>query len=251
MSSKPKKKPTSDLIFVKGSVEGSPSNLKPVQHDDITLLALQLSCPQRWEPSAKQKFENVHEISNLIAMTVETRMFSSLIILGSAHNKTNFDSFAANLSKQLLNIIKSAQEKIYFIEYFQLSDPAPLEWDFFVKMSDYCFMNETPKGPAYIGYFRLEKANDEERFSNRPISSMVEGEVVEQDVYLHFAKNNRYIKILKKGESFEKNKIDRLESKGVKDLYVSSDQGVEAQQRRVRLILLDLLDDYSTLVGAS
>lgn len=249
MSGKAKKKP-SDTIYVKGAVEGSPSLLKPIQHDDITLLALQLSCPMRWEANAKL-FENVHEVTNITAITVETRMFSSLILLGSSTAKVSFEDVAESLSAQLQNIIKSAQEKIYFIEHFQLLDPSQLSWDFFAKMSDYCFMQENPKGPLYVGYFRLEKTKDDERFANRSIASMAEGEVAEQDVYLYFAKNNRYIKILRKGEALEKKKKDHLELKGVKDLFVSSDQGVETQQRRVRLILLDLIEDYSTLTGAS
>lgn len=250
MSGKAKKKPASDIIFVKGPVEGSPSILKPIQHDDITLLALQLSCPMRWEANAKH-FENVHEVTNITAITVETRMFSSLILLGSGSNKISFEDIAETLSAQLGSIIKSAQEKIYFIEHFQLLDPSQLSWDFFSKMSDYCFMQENPKGPAYVGYFRLEKTKDDERFANRSISSMSDGEVTEQDIYLYFAKNNRYIKILNKGEALEKKKKDHLELKGVKDVFVSSDQGVETQQRRVRLILLDLLDDYSILTGVS
>lgn len=250
MSGKAKKKPASDIIFVKGPVEGSPSILKPIQHDDITLLALQLSCPMRWEANAKH-FENVHEVTNITAITVETRMFSSLILLGSGSNKISFEDIAETLSAQLGSIIKSAQEKIYFIEHFQLLDPSQLSWDFFSKMSDYCFMQENPKGPAYVGYFRLEKTKDDERFANRSISSMSDGEVTEQDIYLYFAKNNRYIKILNKGEALEKKKKDHLELKGVKDVFVSSDQGVETQQRRVRMILLDLLDDYSILTGVS
>lgn len=249
MSGKAKKKPNSDMIFVKGAVVGSPSHLKPVQHDDITLLALQLSCPMRWEANAKH-FENVHEITNITAIAVETRLFSSLIILGSGSTKVSFEDIAKTLSAQLESIIKSAQEKVYFIEHFQLLDPSQLSWDFLVKMSDYCFMQENPKGPTYVGYFRLEKTKDDERFANRSVASMNEGEVAEQDIYLYFAKNNRYIKILKKGETLEKKKKAHLELKGVKDVFVSSDQGVETQQRRVRLILLDLLDDYSTLTGA-
>lgn len=250
MSGKAKKKPASDIIYVKGTVDGTPSILKPIQHDDITLLALQLSCPMRCESNAKH-FENVHEVTNITAITVETRLFSSLVLLGSGSNKVSFEDTAEMLSTQLRNIIKSAQEKIYFIEHFQLLDPSQLSWDFFVKMSDYCFMQENPKGPAYMGYFRLEKTKDDERFANRSISSMGDGEVAEQDIYLYFAKNNRYIKILNKGEALEKKKKDHLELKGVKDIFVSSDQGVETQQRRVRLILLDLLDDYSTLSGVS
>ncbi len=248
MSGKAKKKPASDIIYVKGSVESSPSILKPIQRDDITLLALQLSCPMRCEANAKH-FENVHEVTNITAITVETRMFSSLILLGSGSNKISFEDTAEALSAQLGSIIKSAQEKIYFIEHFQLLDPSQLSWVFFAKMSDYCFMQENPKGPAYVGYFRLEKTKDDERFANRSISSMSEGEVAEQDIYLYFAKNNRYIKILNKGEALEKKKKDHLELKGVKDVFFSSDQGVETQQRRVRLILLDLLDDYSILTG--
>jgi len=257
MSAKPKKKSSSDLIFVKGHDENShvrnesgATNLKPIQHDDITLLALQLSCSKRLESSAKQHFENVHEINNIVAITVETRMFSSLILIGSSSSKVTFLDLAAKLSKQLHSIIRSAHEKIYFIEHFQLLNPSQLDWNFFVKMSDYCFMQENSKGPSYVGYFRLEKAKDDERFANRSITSMSDGEVAEQDVYLYFAKNNRYIKILNKGEALEKRKIDQLESKGVKDLYISSDQGIETQQRRVRLILLDLLEDYSTLTSA-
>ncbi len=251
MSEEVKKKASSELIFVKGGDEGLPTNLKLLQHDDITLLALQLACPIRWEPDTKQRFENIHELLNVVAVTVETRFFSSLILIGSNNSKVSFLDLASDLSKQIGNIIKTAKEKIYFIESFQLLDPAQLEWNFFVKMSDYCFMQETSKGPFFTGYFRLEKTKDDERFTNRTIHSMSEGEVAEQDIYLYFAKNDRYIKILKKGETLEKTKIDRLESRGVKDLYISSDQDIETQQRRVRLILLDLLEDYSSLTGAS
>jgi hypothetical protein len=37
----------------------------------------------------------------------------------------------------------------------------------------------------------------------------------------------------------------------VKDLFITADQGVEMQQRRVRHILLELLEDYATLIDAA
>lgn len=251
MSLRPRK-PTSERIYVKGG-KGAPSSSQRAQakNDDITLLALQLACPRRWEITDKSAFENVHELQNIIAITVETKMFSSLVLVGTNSSKYKVDSFIEPLKAQLRNIIKSAHEKLYFIETFHLVDPTTLDWDFFVKMSDYCFLQETPQGEAFVGYFRLEKTEDEDRFASRSMDSMVEGEVAEQDVYLFFGKNNRYIKILNKGESVEKKRIDRLQSKGVKDLYVSADQGVEMQQRRIRRILLELLEDYSTLINAA
>lgn len=252
MSTK-KKRHSEDKIFVKGgggSAKAGPSSVPTANHDDVTLLALQISCPQRWEPDKHQKFDSIHEIQNLVAITVETKQFSSLIVLGSNSSKNIYTDIAANLSKQLHSIIKSALEKIYFIESFQLVDPSQLDWDFFVKMSDYCFMQETSKGPVFISYFRLEKTNDEERFESRAVSSLVDGEVAEQDIYLFFKKNNRYIKIAKKGDALEKQKMDRLSSGGVTDLYMTSDQGVENQQRRVRHILLELQEDYSTMINA-
>lgn len=245
------KKSFTDRIFVKGGGGSVPPSRKATGHDDITLLALQLACPQRWEYGENAKFENVNEVCNLMAVTVETRMFSSLILVGTNGSKKKIESVVTPLTTQLQNIIKSAQEKIYFIEAFSLIDPKQLEWDFFLKMSDYCFMQETPHGEAFMGYFRLEKTNDEERFASKSVETMVEGEVAEQDVYLFFQRNNRYIKILKKGEAVEKKRIDRLQSHGVKDLYITADQGVEMQQRRVRHILLELMEDYSTLINAA
>ncbi len=247
------KKSFTDRIFVKGGGGGPQAQTprKSTSHDDITLLALQLACPQRWEPGENQVFENVHEVFNLTAVAVETRLFSSLILVGTSGSKKEVDAVIPQLISQLNNIIKSAQEKIYFIESFQLTDPTQVDWNFFVKMSDYCFMQETAHGEAFIGYFRLEKTSDEERFASKSVETMVEGEVAEQDVYLFFQRNNRYIKILKKGEAVEKKRIDRLQSRGVKDIYISADQGVEMQQRRVRHILLELLEDYATLIDAA
>ncbi len=253
MSANNKSKRFNDRIFVKGGGGGEKApipSMPSASHDDITLLALQLSCPQRWEPGQHQKFESVHEIQNLVAITVETRHFSSLIVLGSNNSKNIFTDLATTISKQLHSIIKSAQEKIYFIEVFRLIDPTQLPWDFFVKMSDFCFMQENPKGPVFCGYFRLEKTNDDERFESRAVQTLVEGEVLEQDVYLYFKKNNRYIKIAKKGEPVQQKQIDRLSSGGVTDLYMTADQGIETQQRRVRLILLELQEDYSLMVNA-
>ncbi len=244
------KKSSADRIFVKGGGGPTPAR-KPTSHDDVTLLALQLACPQRWEHGENHHFDNLTDLHNLSSIIVETKHFSSLIVVGSNSSNRKLDSVITPLSHQLRNIIRSAHEKVYFIEHFTLTDPTQVEWDFFLKMSDYCFMHETPKGPAFVGYFRLEKTSDEDRFATRSVESMAEGEVAEQDVYLYFQRNNRYIKILKKGEALEKKRYDRLQSGGIKDLYVTADQGVELQQRRVRHILLELLEDYATLIGAA
>lgn len=250
MSGKSRK--TTDRIYVKGGggPQKAPSR-KNASQDDITLLALQLACPQRWEPGENQVFENIHEICNLMAITIETRLFSSLVLVGAGSTRQNVKNVVAGLTTQLQNIIKSAQEKIYFIESFPLVDPSQANWDFFVKMSDYCFMQQTGNGEAFISYFRLEKTNDDERFATKAVENMVDGEVAEQDVYLFFQRNNRYIKILKKGEAVQKNRMERLQSRGVKDLYVSADQGIEVQQRRVRHIILELLEDYATMIDAA
>ena len=237
-------------IFVQGG-KSQKADHKAILQQDVTLLALQLACPQRWEPGGNALFDDTHEIYNLWALTVETKLFSSLIIVGTNSSKKKIDASIKPLKLQLQNIIKSALEKVYFIESFQVSDPQQLEWKFFTKMSDYCFMHETTQGSSFISYFRLEKTNDDDQFSPRSMDSVVDGEIVEQDVYLFFKKNNRYIKVLKKGDAVEKKRMDRLQSKGINDLYITADQGIEIQQRRVRHILLELLDDYAALIGAA
>jgi hypothetical protein len=245
------KKPSNDRIFVRGGGGPGVPTHRPTNHDDIALLALQLACPKRWEHGENPFFDNLTEVYNLTAITVETRLFSSLIVVGTSSASKNIEALIQPLKVQLYNIIKSAHEKIYFIEHFNLGDPKNLEWDFFLKMSDYCFLQESVHGSALLGYFRLEKTNDEERFATKSVDSMGEGEVAEQDVYLYFQKNNRYIKILKKGEALEKSRKDRLQSRGVTDFYITADQGLETQQRRIRHIILELLEDYATLVNAA
>lgn len=243
------KKPSAERIYVRGKL-GPNQVRKAPNREDATLLALQLACPKRLEPGEHKAFEDVHEIQNLTAITVETKSFSSLIIVGTNNLKANLASVLKPLTTQLEVIIKSANTKLYFIEMFPLVDPANLEMDFIMKMSDSCFMQETPMGQIFFGYFRLEKVSDEERFANRSVETMDEGEVAETDVYLFFNKNNRYIKILKKGETMAKERLDRLQSRGVTDLFVTADQGVELQRRRVHHILLELLEDYATSLNA-
>jgi hypothetical protein len=45
--------------------------------------------------------------------------------------------------------------------------------------------------------------------------------------------------------------MNHLQSKGVRDLYVSSDQATEVQQRRVSIVLLELLEAYSSLINVA
>ena len=244
------KKIDSGRIFVKGGASQKADHKAALQQD-VTLLALQLACPKRWEHGQNNLLDDIQEIHNLWALTIETKLFSSLIIIGTNNSKKKIDAIIKPLRIQLQNIIKSAQEKVYFIESFQVSDPQQLEWKFFTKMSDYCFLQETAQGASFISYFRLEKTNDDDQFSQRSMNSVVDGEIVDQDVYLFFKKNNRYIKVLKKGDTIEKKRMDRLQSKGVNELFITSDQGIEIQQRRVRNILFELLEDYAALINAA
>lgn len=240
-----KQKPNVDKIYVTGRA-GVGQHKKSSAREDVILLALQLACVSRIEPGESIIFDNTSEIHNLTAITVETKNFSSLIIVGVDDPKVDVTFLLEPLVNQLRSIIKSSKTKLYFIETFPLIEFVTLEWRFVDAMSDFCFLQETPAGNAYFGYFRLEKLSDEDRFASRSVESMNESEVAEQDVYLYFKKNNRYIKILKKGDSLEKERHSRLQSKGVTNLYVSADQSVEMQRRRIQHVLFELLNDYSS-----
>ena len=239
------KKASAERIYVRG--KSGPSQVrKAPNRTDATLLALQLAFPERLEPGEHKAFEESREIHQLTAVTIETKNFSSLLLIGSDNPRVNLHPFFKPLVQKLENIIRSANSKLYFIEYFSLNDPDHVDLDFLVKMGDSCFLEETPHGNAFFGYFRLEKVSDEDRFASRSVDTLEAGEVAEHDVYLFFNKNNRYIKILNKGETLEQERKDRLQSRGVVDLFVSADQGVELQRRRVHHILLELLEDYAT-----
>jgi hypothetical protein len=248
MTAKPKKI-VSDKIYVRGKGGASPSRKEPVR-EDVSLLALQMVCTERFEPGEHTSFEDTHEIYNITAIIIETKNFSSLVLVGSDFPKNNLNPLFAPMVKQIQDLIKSSGAKLYFVENFQLVDPNHLELNFLMKMSNYCFMQETPQGCAFYGYFRLEKLGDDERFAGRSAATLGDDEVVEHDVYLHFKKNNRYIKILKKGESLEKHRRDRFEAKGVTEFFFTADQGVEVQRRRVHHILHQLLDEYASLDNA-
>lgn len=248
MTTKPKKT-YAEKIYVRGKGE-APQSRKPQGRDDISLLALQIVCPERFEPGEHSSFEDTHEIYNITAIVIETKSFSSLVLVGSDFPKNDLSSLFSPFVEQLKGVIKSSGAKLYFVENFKLGDPAHLELNFLLKMSDYTFMQETPHGCAFYGYFRLEKVTDEERFASRSVASLDDDEVAEHDVYLYFKKNNRYIKIVKKGESLEKHRRDRLQSKGVDELHFTADQGIENQRRRVHHLIHQLLDEYATLDNA-
>ncbi|MEY4615286.1 MAG: hypothetical protein RJB66_246 [Pseudomonadota bacterium] len=243
------KKGYSEKIYVRG--KGSSSQGRQTQmRDDVSLLALQMVCTERFEAGEHVSFEDTHEIYNITGIVIETQNFSSLILVGSDFPKNNLKPIFEPLLKQLQNVIKSSGAKLYFIENFQMNDPTHLELNFLVKMSNYCFMQETSHGCAFYGYFRLEKMADDDRFASRSVETISPDEVAEQDIYLHFKKNNRFIKIVKKGESLEKHRRDRLELKGITDLFFTADQGVDVQRRRVHHIILQLLEEFALLDNA-
>lgn len=240
MNAKIKKAHQSDKIFVKGKQQKK----KSTSMDDIGLLALQISCPYRIEIKTEDLSGDSEPLSEFFCINIETRTASAVIFIGT-YDEIGIDEVVARLKDQILNVIKSSNEKIYFLDVVKINrEPIPFV-EMLVRFSEYTFLWQMPNVDMVVSYIRLGKKLDSDKFESVGLDHIGD-EPSQVDLYLHFPRNNRYVHYLKKGVKLEKGRKDRLNQKGVKNLFSPKDQPVDRQKLRVEAIIADLLKQLNT-----
>jgi hypothetical protein len=238
MNVKNKKPFQSDRIFVKGKQQTKKSQ----SLDDIGLLALQISCPYRTEIKIEDLSGDMEHIGEFYCVNIETRSTSAIIFIGT-YDDISIDEIIKKLYDQIYNVIKSANEKIYFLDVLKINvEPVPFV-DILANFGQYTFLWQLPTADMIVSYVKLEKKVDSERFESVGMEQINES-VSETDLYLHFPKNNRYIHYLKKGNKLEKNRKDRLNQRGISKLFTPKDQPANKQKKRAETVISDLHKKY-------
>jgi hypothetical protein len=239
MSTKIKKPYQSDKIFVKGKQQAK----KAVSMDDIGLLALQISCPYRSEIKSDDLSGNSEPLGDFFCINIETRTTSAIVFIGT-YDDIEVDEVVNRLKDQMFNVIKSSNEKIYFIEVVKIKmTPVPFV-EILTHFGEYTFLWQMPNVDMVVSYIKLEKKMDSEKFESVDLNKLGE-EVSQVDLYLHFPRNNRYIHYVKKGVKLEKIRKDRLTQKGVKNLFSPKDQPLDRQRKRSEAAINNLLARFA------
>lgn len=203
-----------------------------VSEDDMLFLALKLCIPQRKEIQYTPQLKNLNKCHELFALNIETLNHSGILYIEASEGRSAED-FLTNLKKKLTSTLKAAHEKVYFIDVLRLPvDPMPAQ-AVFSAMAPYCFITKDNRaGELTLAFFKRDKHDDREQFVPLTLE-MLESEALTQDMYLFMARNNRFLRYLKKGNHLDPNSKARLEKRGVKDLYMRADQALNMQMRSV------------------
>jgi hypothetical protein len=238
MSAKGKKTFQSDRIFVKSKQQAK----KPQTMDDIGLLALQISCPFRSEIKIEDLGGDMESLGEFFCINIETRSTSAIVFIGT-YDDVELDEIIKKLHDQVFNVIKSANEKIYFLDIVKMSvEPVPFV-DMLANFGDYTFLWQMPNVDVVVSYVKLQKKHDTEKFDSVGMDE-IKDSPAETDFYLHFPRNNRYVHYLKKGNKLEKSRRERLDQKGVKKLFTPKDQPANKQKLRVEAVIADLHEKF-------
>jgi hypothetical protein len=244
MNIKNKKSLKSEKIFVKGKHQVKKNNAL----DDVGLLALQITCPFRSEIKVEDLSGDMDPIGEFYCINLETRTTSAIIYIAT-YDDVEIEESVKKLQDQILNVIKSASEKIYFLDVIRMNINPVHFVDLLANFADYTFLWQMPTVEMIVGYVKLEKKSDAERFEPVNLDHILDV-FSETDLYLHFPKNNRYIHYLKKGNKLEKSRKERLDQRGVKNLFLPKDQPAKKQKLRAEAVIVDLHQKYLNLKKA-
>jgi hypothetical protein len=238
MNAKAKNPFQSDKIFVKNKAVVNKSSSR----DDLGILALQIACPFRTEIKVEDISANIAPLGKFVCLNLETRFSSGIIFVGT-YDDIAIDDLVKKLRDQVYSVIKSANEKIYFLDIIEIEmEPVPFI-EILTNVGDCVFLWQLPKVDVIVGYVKLQKKDDHERFESINIEE-IENRISDSDLYLYFKKNNRFVHYLKKGGKLDNQRRERLNKRGINNLFVSKDQPFSIQKLRVQSIIEDLLNKY-------
>jgi hypothetical protein len=214
-----------------------------IDQNDMLLLAIKMSCQKRTELIYSPVLKGQAKVNNLQCISVETKNHSAILFIGSTSG-ANIKLFSNQFGDKLKAVLKSAHEKVYFVEKFTIDIAGLPLYAFLAAMGSYTFSTQYGGKELICSYFKNEKQNDNNRFTPISLEIVSDKDPVQNDLYLYLKRNNRYIKYVKQGQSLSPQIRDRFLRRGIHDLYMQTDQELNIQQQKATELIESLLKDF-------
>jgi hypothetical protein len=217
-----------------------------IDENDLLLLAIKLSCQKRTELIYNPSLKSQAKVNSLQCISVETKNHSAIIFMGT-NTGANTDLFAQQLTEKLKAVLKSAHEKIYFVDMFTIEITNLSLHAFLAAMGHYTFSTLGAGLEVVVAFYKNEKQNDNNRFMPVSLELISDNDPSQNDLYLYLKRNNRYIKYIIQGRPLTKRIRDRLIRRGIRDLYMQVDQSLNIQQQKAEELINSLLKDFNRI----
>lgn len=233
--------PTTDRIYVTGKVKP-----RALPSDDIMGLAIKLANPAREELEYTPQLKSLEKVNFVEVLNLETKKYSGFMLAYANSPGAAQRYLEKHMAEKLSGVLRSAGEKIYFMQYLKVQLEAPLAVEAFMAVqSGLSFYTSFQNTKVALAYFQKPKQKDEDRFLPLSLDLIGEGEKLENDMFLHFKRNNRYVKYVKKGGELDAKSREKLQKKGFTDLYIQSDQPLSIQEQLIQENLTELIRDFN------